>query len=176
MNYPWYKKIIKSGFLQQGDLIANCPIIIPPSLQISDKADINAEVKELDVIILSQSCDLENDKISLVVVSPYLPISEFSKSLSAQGKNQKEIKRIIKDIKRGFNFGYHIIEKENDLLKECQVVDFKNVYSVDLNLLRDYCDGIENRLRLLPPYREHLAQSFARFFMRVGLPQNIEGC
>ncbi len=26
------------------------------------------------------------------------------------------------------------------------------------------------RLRLLPPYREHLSQAFARFFMRVGLP------
>jgi hypothetical protein len=24
-------------------------------------------------------------------------------------------------------------------------------------------------LRLLPPYREHLSQAFARFFMRVGL-------
>jgi len=30
-----------------------------------------------------------------------------------------------------------------------------------------------NRLRLLPPYREHLAQAFARFFMRVGLPADI---
>ena len=30
-----------------------------------------------------------------------------------------------------------------------------------------------NRLRLCPPYREHLAQSFARFFMRVGLPIDI---
>jgi hypothetical protein len=29
------------------------------------------------------------------------------------------------------------------------------------------------RLRLLPPYREHLSQSFARFFMRVGLPIDI---
>jgi hypothetical protein len=29
------------------------------------------------------------------------------------------------------------------------------------------------RLRLLPPYREHLSQSFARFFMRVGLPVDI---
>jgi hypothetical protein len=26
------------------------------------------------------------------------------------------------------------------------------------------------RPQLLPPYREHLSQSFARFFMRVGLP------
>jgi hypothetical protein len=29
------------------------------------------------------------------------------------------------------------------------------------------------RLRLLPPYREHLSQAFARFFMRVGLPQPV---
>ncbi len=30
------------------------------------------------------------------------------------------------------------------------------------------------RFRLLPPYREHLSQAFARFFMRVGLPIPIE--
>jgi len=27
--------------------------------------------------------------------------------------------------------------------------------------------------RRLPPYREHLSQAFARYFMRVGLPQDI---
>ncbi len=32
---------------------------------------------------------------------------------------------------------------------------------------------LPSRLRLLPPYREHLAQGFARFFMRVGLPVDI---
>jgi hypothetical protein len=30
------------------------------------------------------------------------------------------------------------------------------------------------RLRLLPPYREYLSQAFARFFMRVGLPQPVD--
>jgi len=29
-------------------------------------------------------------------------------------------------------------------------------------------------LRLLSPYKEHLSQSFARFFMRVGLPIDID--
>jgi hypothetical protein len=28
-------------------------------------------------------------------------------------------------------------------------------------------------VRLLPPYREHLAQAFARFFIRVGLPVDV---
>jgi hypothetical protein len=31
-----------------------------------------------------------------------------------------------------------------------------------------------SRFRLLPPYREHLSQAFARFFMRVGLTIPVE--
>lgn len=31
----------------------------------------------------------------------------------------------------------------------------------------------KQRLRLLPPYREHLSQAFARYFMQVGLPVNV---
>jgi len=29
-------------------------------------------------------------------------------------------------------------------------------------------------LRMLSPYREHLAQGFARYFMRVGLPHDAK--
>lgn len=54
-----------------------------------------------------------------------------------------------------------------------QVVDFRNIYSVSLNFLSDLTMKKGERLRLLPPYREHLSQSFARFFMRVGLPVDI---
>jgi hypothetical protein len=36
-----------------------------------------------------------------------------------------------------------------------------------------HVEKLGNRLRLCPPYREHLAQAFARFFMRVGLPSDI---
>jgi hypothetical protein len=46
------------------------------------------------------------------------------------------------------------------------------------DILRDFTVLVGTRrrsnrlsgLRLCPPYREHLAQAFARFFMRVGLP------
>lgn len=31
----------------------------------------------------------------------------------------------------------------------------------------------EKRLSLMSPYKEHLSQAFARFFMRVGLPIDI---
>jgi hypothetical protein len=53
------------------------------------------------------------------------------------------------------------------------VVDFRRVYSLPLDYLREFATETGDRIRLLPPYREHLAQAFARFFMRVGLPIDI---
>ena len=46
---------------------------------------------------------------------------------------------------------------------DCLIFDGKSLY-VKCN------DGL---VTLLPPYREHLSQAFARFFMRVGLPLDI---
>ena len=31
----------------------------------------------------------------------------------------------------------------------------------------------KTRLRMLPPYREQFAQSFAHFYSRIGLPENL---
>ncbi len=46
-------------------------------------------------------------------------------------------------------------------------------FGVKLTSLKDLAVRRSPRPRLLPPYREHLAQAFARFFMRVGLPVDI---
>jgi len=53
------------------------------------------------------------------------------------------------------------------------IVDFHEVYTAPTNVVREFALRTGKRLRLLPPYREHLAQAFARFFMRVGLPVDI---
>ena len=54
---------------------------------------------------------------------------------------------------------------------EHRVVDFRAIYTVPRDFLeRLLKERRKPRLRLLPPYREHLSQAFARFFMRVGLP------
>ena len=55
-----------------------------------------------------------------------------------------------------------------------RIVDFGRIFSLPKVFLRQFAATQEKRLRLCPPYREHLSQAFARFFMRVGLPQDIE--
>ena len=53
-----------------------------------------------------------------------------------------------------------------------RIIDFKSVV-LPVGFLRNFAVQQGPRVRLMPPYREHLSQSFARFFMRVGLPVDI---
>jgi hypothetical protein len=53
------------------------------------------------------------------------------------------------------------------------VVEFHRLYTLPKEYLQSVASGTPLRLRLLPPYREHLSQAFARYFMRVGLPIDI---
>ena len=50
------------------------------------------------------------------------------------------------------------------------LVDFRRTYSLPTDDASQLADRLGPRLRLRSPYREHLAQAFARFYMRVGLP------
>lgn len=71
---------------------------------------------------------------------------------------------------------------QGDLILNCPLIAWKAellqvphyVYSVPRSFLESLLkQRMQSRLRLLPPYREHLSQAFARFFMRVGLPVPI---
>ena len=53
------------------------------------------------------------------------------------------------------------------------LVDFHRIFSLPLEFMRSLAQTRGPHLRLLPPYREHLGQAFARYFMRVGLPADI---
>lgn len=163
-QYPWYHIADVNEGLLQGDFVHECPIVVPPPI-ISSKVQ-EVDIKNYDVVIMSQSCDLEQGKISLILVCPYYSLAETRFSNNNKDKEK---------LRKGSFFGYHLLKKcelegfETDFL----VVDFRNVYSVDFDFLVSLVRSKGRRLRLLPPYREHLSQAFARFFMRVGLPVDI---
>jgi len=163
-DYPWYKLVDKPDEVQQGDLIYSCRIIIPVS-DIHVGSGQKGEVQEYDVIVMSQSCDIKYKKIDLVLVCPFAPLSEINDPLAQSPKGKEKFRK-------GDLPGYHLLNKceipgfETDFL----IVDFRNVFGVPLVYLNRIQEA---RIRLLPPYREHLSQAFARFFMRVGLPVDI---
>ena len=133
------------------------------------------EINKIDSIILSQSCDLLNQKLEIVLVCPYYSLTEWLE-LSPFNQNRKSRAKAIDNLKKGYFPSYHLLNKfENcEILNDYQVVDFRNVYGIHFKLLNSLVkNSEEKRIRLLPPYREHLSQAFARYFMRVGLPQDL---
>ena len=167
-DYPWYTVVGAGASLSQGDFFDGCPVLIPRMGQAQEGTQLVGGCETYDVVVMSQSCDLAHEKVQLVLVCPVWDLDVFGRSSpyfgSRDGKNR---------LRRGDSPGYH-------LLNSCEleghdrgfrVVDFRNVYGVPFDYLAAQRDA--PRLRLLPPYREHLAQAFARFFMRVGLPLDI---
>lgn len=169
-NYAWYR-IVSGNELAQGDLFDNCPVYSPPE----DLA--NAPLEEAlftwsdqNVIALSQTCDMVRgrEKIQEALLCPVWLRSELTDGYLASAKG-------MEDARRGNLPGYHVLAA-CDLAgfeREVCVADFRRVYSLPLSFLRRRGGATGSRLRLLPPYREHLSQAFARYFMRVGLPTDI---
>lgn len=160
--YPWY--VLANGAqLEQGDLLSDRSIF-----READDGSFRRDTAA--VVVLSHSCDLANDKLELVQVCPYWPLE----MLSIRVEHLRS-RRGREDLRRGNLPGYHLLNRcslpgfERDYL----VVDFRSLFGTRLATVKALAAVQSPRLRLLPPYREHLAQSFARFFMRVGLPVDI---
>lgn len=177
MIFPWYEEIdSESNVLNQGDLIKACPILTPPQSIIKQGDQFDVKVVNYNVVVMSQSCDLVNKKIENVLVCSYIDFRTFSERLPVDDRNRKGYARAFKSIRDGLQPNFHLLDKNVDKgINDFLVVEFKNVFGVHFDYLTSHISdpAHSKRLRLLSPYREQLSQAFAKFFMRVGLPQDI---
>ncbi|MBI3950042.1 MAG: hypothetical protein HY314_06270 [Acidobacteria bacterium] len=168
--YPWYQAV-SGDDIEQGDILDACPVFLPPEdLAGSSLTTATFRWEERDVIVLSQSCDMVKgrEKISEVLLCAIWKRSELTEGHLATNKG-------MEDARRGNLPGFHVLAECTvpGFPQEVRVVDFRRVYSLPLAFARKQAVVAGSRIRLLPPYREHLSQAFARFFMRVGLPVDI---
>ena len=168
-DYPWYEAV-SGDEIEQGDIFDNCPVFIPPDDLLLDSSDVpEILIEDRDVIVMSQTCDMSKKypKITEVLLCPIWKKSEAPSPVSTLGG--------LENARKGKFPGLHLLNKCNlpSLGNEIRIVDFRRVYSLPLTYMRNIACNHKSRIRLLPPYREHLSQSFARFFMRVGLPSDI---
>jgi hypothetical protein len=171
-KYPWYE-VVAGEELEQGDLLRACPVIVPVSdlaFPLSDDT-IPANILRFDVVVMTQSCDLVNEKVTDVILCPHWDLSEAGEMDSSLAK--KDTQRAIL---KGYRYRYTMLEASDapELPMGVRIVDFGRIFSLPKAFVRQFAANQGKRLRLCPPYREHLSQAFARFFMRVGLPQDIK--
>ncbi|MBZ5656683.1 MAG: hypothetical protein LAO56_15560 [Acidobacteriia bacterium] len=172
-NYPWFG-VVESDEIEQGDILEGCPVFFPPKdlaiTAVNKQSQATFRSEELDLVVMSQSCDLVKGRTTLddVLLCVAWKRSELTPP------NQLARNDVMEDARKGRLPGYHVLAASNipGFEREVRVVDFRRVHSLPVPFVREKA-ARGKHLRLLPPYREHLSQSFARFFMRVGLPIDI---
>lgn len=135
---------------------------------------------------MTQACDLAQGKVTQVTLCPIRHVTEYKKEWEGALRAGKKLPSAdqwqsrIKQIRDGRILNLCLLNARQadgaaGLTIPHQLVDFHEVFSLPLEFLTRWVTAqAKNRLRLLPPYREHLSQAFARYFMRVGLPRDID--
>jgi len=174
--------------VSQGDVILACPLLgwgdNTPSTQdeaSSTSIDLSYASFQDDVIVMTQACDLEQGKAMEVVLCPCLRLSAFKEQWKEQQRRQNRTtkpdawKALCGNIAKGYATNLAMLDPQADgaITSEHRVVQFDQIYTLPREAIDNLLKGETSpRLRLVSPFREHLAQAFARFFMRVALPGN----
>lgn len=166
----WTKVTGKS--LAQGDLLAGClvPQFGANFGTAGEDAVESLDIAEQTLIIVTQSCDLENSKVELVAMCPAHTLEEFE----VYNQNFKRKER-WEAVRKGRVEGLHLLGSPTDPddNRTALVVDFGQIFSLPPSYLERKAEAAGERLRLDSPFLEHFSQAFARYFMRVGLPSQI---
>ncbi|MFW6171805.1 MAG: hypothetical protein ACODAD_15060 [Planctomycetota bacterium] len=166
--YPWYRDV-EGDDIEQGDIFESCPVYLPTygALNVTTA---EFDWVERDLIVLSQTCDMVKgrEKLSEVLLCSVWYRFELKRGHLSTPKG-------MEDARRGNLPAFHVLAACDlpHMRRDVRVVEFRRVYALPMVFLRKKARDDGRHLRLLPPYREHLSQAFARFFMRVGLPVDV---
>lgn len=170
MAQPFWSQVT-GPTLAQGDLLERCAIpIFGADFGAGEGTIESISVGEAALIVITQSCDLENGKIDLVAMCPTYTLAEFEE------QNPKfKPKGRWEDVRKGRVEGLHLLGSPSDPddNKRALVVDFGQIFSLPPSYLAKKAEASGARWRLDSPFLEHFSQAFARHFMRVGLPSQI---
>jgi len=168
LSEQWYK--VKNSLpLEQGDILNSVQVVVPTYQFLSGTTD-KVPVAIENVVILTQSCDLAQEgKTNWVQVAKLIDIETLFPTLTNRTKGQ------LNTIIKGNSANYHMIESCNLANHECgrKIIDFREVFNLPVEYVQQLAIEQGDLISLNSPYKEHLSQAYARFYMRVGLPTNI---
>ena len=170
----WWKATTEARH-EQGDLIRRLPIVKVEDIELGDEPTLRAGVETIDAIVVTQTCDLQNAKIRNVLLARVLTWTDFAAAQDAAGNTAVRSRGFRRGLIRGDIPPLTLLhEQTSPPVLRWSVVDFRELHTIQLDRLDALVlrSGHRRRLRLQSPYKEHFAQAFARFYMRVGPPHD----
>jgi hypothetical protein len=154
--------------IDQGDILDHCPVLAIVSFDPSTGQPQKAEFESRRVIVVTQTCDLANDKTTAAQIAEVFD-AQF---LVDQGTfKPSDIKG---PIRAGRVWGWYFLPADSKLELPEMIVDLRRLHTIQLDLLLSLVQAGQRRARVQPLYREHLAKHFADTFSRIGLPRPYE--
>ncbi len=131
--------------LEQGDLLPNCPVLIPPenltelllNAKSGDRLDIPSQIQFADLIVVSQSCDLAHDKIEQVLLCAHFPATNVGRDM--RKSIRKEQRPALHMIERCELIGHKL---------EQMVIDFRTIYTLPKGFVLTFAASLGERVRL----------------------------
>jgi hypothetical protein len=151
--------------IDQADIIEGCPLLGLKELQFDALSPPKINVTISRVLVLTQTCDLVNRKISSVTVAT---VHDAQVLVTENLLKPADIKG---PIRAGRVFGWSFLPASAQLGLPEMIVDLRQLHTVRYDLLTNLCQRGRRCARILSPYREHLAKHFADTFSRIGLPE-----
>jgi hypothetical protein len=176
-NHDWCEST-QGASLLQGDILLDCPVFaVSGSLTwpLNAAPVIEIEAKVFDLVVMTQSCDLENEKVEDVLLAQLAAWEDVVRVEAARGNDAVRSRKFRKLLVDGNVPGLSLLHRRDASPSlPWSVVDFHRLFTLPKAFVTRFAADREPRLRLRSPYREHLAQAFARYFMRVGLPHDAK--
>jgi hypothetical protein len=151
--------------IDQGDIIDGCPLVSVRAFDLNNLTALDTAHALYRVVVLTQTCDLANAKVTEVVTAivldaQFLVDKRVLKAADVRGA-----------VRQGRVWGWYYLPKNESLLLAESIVDLRQLHTVRLDLLTGLCQRGQRRARVQPLYREHLAKHFADTYSRIGLPE-----
>ena len=154
--------------IDQGDLLDQCPLPLINDIRKDALDTWPVDVDFRRVIVLTQTCDLANEKTTTATVAEV-----FDAQVLVDRKILKPLE-IKGPLRAGRIWGWYFLPAQPDLGLGEMIVDLRRLHTVRLDLLIALARGGKRQGRVPPLYREHLAKHFADTFSRIGLPRPYE--
>jgi hypothetical protein len=163
-----YDALAPGDPIDQGDLIEGCPVLSIAGYDLKSLTTAGVRSVLSRVVVLTQTCDLANDKavaatVAEVLDAQFLVDQKVFKAADVKGS-----------LRGGRIWGWYFLPAADALGLGEMIIDLRRVHTVRLDLLRELCASGQRKGRARPLYREHLAKHFADTFSRIGLPRPYE--
>lgn len=160
-----YVTVPPNAGLSQGDVIDGCSIldIDPDESPVGGARPI---VFAARVVVLTQECDLRDERTPRVVVAVVRTCRDLVESGILKANAIRD------QLRRHLMLGWYFLPRAPDPIDLPEsIVDLRELHTVAKSHLESLASGGRRLCRIQTPWREHLNQHFAITYMRIGLPE-----